>query len=204
MHGTFWLCLFPACRARADSHGIAVPEFVGQKSVVEARRWHKIAKNCALAAAAVALVLGVWFWFEWFGSRPRPIFAVRFDTIAYSGKTQICGQDQIVLLHGSTLARYDLKTQKEIWTHELIDPTFVEAEVTRENKAVQAEIDKANGAGSMFVPRMPSREVMEKGLRQRLTSALQLFVSDQNVWLATEDKLIHYDWDSGKSVQEIR
>ncbi len=38
---------------------------------------------------------------------------------------------------------------------------------------------------------------------QSLESELQLRVSGQNVWVGTPGKLTHYDWDTGKVLQEI-
>ena len=49
----------PLCKAKADSHGIDVPIFAGQKSVVEARLWRKVALVAGTVCLLVVGVLGV-------------------------------------------------------------------------------------------------------------------------------------------------
>src|SRR5207244_11307494 len=121
----------PLCKAKAESHGIDLPVYQGQKSFVEARVWRKTAwiggSLCALALA----VLGFWFWYGWFGSMPRTAFSVRFGEPAYSGQSALVAPDQIVFLHGATLARHDLKQKKEIWSRRLIDQPEIDAAVAR-------------------------------------------------------------------------
>jgi len=68
----------PLCKAKADSHGIDVPVFEGQKSVVEARIWRRTVWISSVAGGAVAVFLALWFWYEWWGCQPRTMFSVRF------------------------------------------------------------------------------------------------------------------------------
>ena len=49
----------PLCKAKADSHGLAVPTYAGQRSVVEARMWRRLAW-IASAGVAVGLALSLW------------------------------------------------------------------------------------------------------------------------------------------------
>jgi hypothetical protein len=191
------------CKARADSHGIEVPFYEGQKSVVEAKRWRKAGLISGVVGVVVALVLGVWIWYAWFGSRPRPVFAVRFSENVYSGMSKLCRANQIVFLRGGSLSRYDLKTQKEVWSRELLDKAKIEKEVDRKIKIIQAAIDKANNETPDFVPKMPRRDKMIEDLTRAAAAALQLRVSGQNVWVIAPEKLAHFDWDSGKTLQEI-
>src|SRR5208283_2891682 len=74
----------PLCKAKADSHGIEIPVYAGQKSVIETRRWRRMGLIAGGIGAVAAVVLGFWFWYAWFGSVPKPIFSVRFDEPAYS------------------------------------------------------------------------------------------------------------------------
>jgi PQQ-like domain len=193
----------PLCKARADSHGIEVPFYEGQKSVVEAKRWRKAGLISGVVGVVVALVLGVWIWYAWFGSRPRPVFAVRFPERVYSGMSKLCGTNQIVFLRGGSLSRYDLKTQKEIWSRELLDKAKIQKQVDQQIKIIQAAIDKANNETPDFVPKMPRRDKMIEDLTRAAAAALQLRVSGQNVWVIAPEKLAHFDWDSGKTLQEI-
>ena len=68
----------PLCKAKADSHGIQVPLYAGQRALVEARLWRRTRRAAwGFGTAAVAL-LGFWFWYAWFGSMPKVVFSIRF------------------------------------------------------------------------------------------------------------------------------
>ena len=91
-------------------------------------------------------------------SVPQTYWSVRFDEPAYSGQSAFCGKDQIVFIHGDTLARYDMKLKKEIWSRHLVDKKEIEAAIAREMKAMQAVIDKANSEDPDHAPKMPDPE----------------------------------------------
>ncbi len=110
----------PLCRAKAEAQNINIPVYAGQSAVAEARYWRKAGAIGGLIAAVVVAALGFWTWYAWFGSVPRPVFSVRFDDRAYAGESRLCGTNQIVFLHGGTLARYDIKSGNEIWSDDLV------------------------------------------------------------------------------------
>lgn len=193
----------PLCRAKATSNGINIPVYAGQKSVMEAKQWRKIGLIGASAGAALALVLGVWIWYAWFGSVPHPIFSVRFPEIAYAGSSQICGKNQIVFLHGGLLARYGLGSKTATWTNEVISQKQIDDEVDRQMNGYTAELSRAIQRGSDFRPHIPLREELAKDVQQEMESALQLFVRDQNIWIAGHGKLTRYDWETGKPGQDV-
>jgi endogenous inhibitor of DNA gyrase (YacG/DUF329 family) len=189
----------PLCKNKADLQGVAAPAYSGQKSQVEARFWRKAGLIFKSLAAVAILAFGFWIWYAWFGSVPHTYFSVRFadDDRAYAGAVQLADNDQIVFLHGGTLARYDLKTKRQIWSLEL---------VTKEQIAdiVKAEDDRRardNQAGEY--DRIPPFGSQEREAKIALQSALSLHVAGQNIWVGMQDKLTHYDWDSGKVLQEI-
>src|SRR5208282_97191 len=126
-----YLCS-PLCKARAEAKKIKVPVYAGQKSVVEAQFWRKTGIISGAIAVVVVALLGFWVWFAWFGSVPHPIFSVRFTDAARSGQSRLCGKSQIVILHGGTLARYDIKSKKEIWSRQLIDLQQIKDAAARE------------------------------------------------------------------------
>ncbi len=193
----------PLCKARAESHGIEVPVYAGQKSVVEARLWRKVGLISGSVAALIVAVLGLWFWYAWFGSRPKPVFAVRFEQPAYSGQCLLAGKDQIVFLHGGTLSRYDLKLKKEIWSRDLIDKKRIADAVAVQMKAIRAAVDSSSELDLDRPLRMPSPEELTQQMEKAAAAALQLHVRDQNVWIASPGKLARYDWDTGKPAQEV-
>ena len=195
----------PLCKAKAGSHGIKLPVYEFQKSVVEARRWRKIAWVGGSAGGLVAVVLGVWFWYAWFGCEPKPIFSVRFGDPSYSGQSALAGanHDQVVFLHGATLARYELKSGGKVWSRELVDPQQVQRAVDRQLRANKAIVDKANSEAWEHVPKMPSPEEVTQSMERAAAAALVLHVRGQNVWVESPGKLLQCDWASGKTVKEV-
>ena len=194
----------PLCRARASSTGVEIPVFAGQKSVREARRWKIMGWSAGSVAALVILALGTWFWYAWFGCVPRPVFSARFSDRSYSGQTSFAGKlsDQIVYLHGDTLARHEMASGKQVWARQLLDRKKLAAEVQDELKEMAAAKVKAEDQG-YTVGRMPDAEKMQKAKEKNLAAAMRLFVKGENVWVATTDKLVRFDWASGAPKSEV-
>ena len=185
----------PLCKAKAEAEKINVPVYAGQSAVAEARFWRKTGAVFGALAVMVVLALGFWIWYAWFGSVPHPVFSVKFDERALSGASKLVGPDQLVFLHGGTLARYDLKLKKQIWSHELItDQQFADA-VARQNEIRAALSGNASSA--------PPDEKRKDLTRQELAAELQLHVTGSNVWVFSRNLLTHYDWSTGKAFQEI-
>jgi hypothetical protein len=185
----------PLCKGKADAQHINVPTFAGRKDLVEAKFWRKVGLAIGGLVAALAVFFGVWTWYAWFGSVPHPYFSVRFedDNRAYHGTSFLAGQDQIVFLHGGTLARYDLKTKKAVWTRELISNDRVEAAL----KDAQAEEARENEG--MGYKTHQNAEDTRREIIQDLQSELTLRVSGQNIWVDDGTKLTRYDWDTGQA-----
>jgi len=195
----------PLCKAKAESHGIDVPVYAGQKSVVEARLWRKVVWVSTGVGAVLVALLGFWFWYAWFGCLPRPVFSVRFPTPAYSGQAVTCGtdKDQIVFLHGGTLARYEMKTRKEVWSLDLIDKKQIQADIAKVVENTRKAIDRANNESPDFVPKMPDVEKLAKQMERDRAEELGLHVRGQNIWISEPRKLVRYDWDTGKPTKEV-
>lgn len=194
----------PLCKEKAELQGIEVPEFAGQKSVVEKRKWRKVSWVAGSLSAALALFLGAWIWYVWFASRPQVAFAVRFDQRVYSGASFMCGQDQIVFLRGGTLARHDVKLKKEIWSTSLIDKQAIDREVEQEIKDLQAAQAKRDQEHPDADPiRIPPAEKLAKAGERAAAMLMELHVAGSNVWVATPGKLALYDWGTGKPAKEL-
>jgi hypothetical protein len=183
----------PLCRAKAEAQNMDVPVFAGQSSVADARYWRKIGAIGGAIAAVLFLALGFWVWYEFIGSQPHVAFSLRFDDRVYAGEAGLCGTNQIVFLHGGTLARCDIKSGKEIWSKELVTKQQIADVVARENALRQTD---------RFGQRIPQSEI-EVAVARSLQDELQLHVSGQGVWVTAPDKLARYDWDTGKVLQEI-
>lgn len=194
----------PLCKAKAEAHGISLPVYAHQKSLAEARQWKRIGRVAAVVGVLSVTALGIWFWYAWFGSEPKPIFSVRFPEPAYSGQSIICGQgkDQVVFLHGTTLARHDIKTKKAIWSIDLLDRKAVDAAVQRQQKLNQEIVDRANAQGVEELPKFASGEKLSHQLERDFAASLNLQVRGTNIWITAPGRLAKYDWNTGKALQE--
>ncbi len=198
-----YLCS-PLCKSKADSHGINVPIYSGQKSVVEARLWRRVGQITAGVVGVILLLLGVWTWYAWVGSTPRPVFSVRFPEVSWSGKSDFSGKNQIVFLHGSTLARYDMKTKKEVWSRDLVDHEAVRAAVAKEIKDFEAYVKRMRDYGNTRLPRTPNADRLNRLREKYAAEALELYVRSNHVWVVSSGKLTEYDFDSGKPGKEFK
>jgi outer membrane protein assembly factor BamB/endogenous inhibitor of DNA gyrase (YacG/DUF329 family) len=189
----------PLCKNKADLQGVAAPVYAGQKFRVQGRFWRKTGLILGSLSVVLVLALGFWTWYAWVGSVPHPDLSVRFDDAsrAYAGASQLVGRDQIIFLHGGTLARYDLKTKKPVWSLDLITKDQI-AEVVKWEEDLRAR-ENQSGEG---IPAPPAGS-QEREAKIALQRELSLYVSGQNVWVAKSDQLTHYAWDTGKVLREI-
>ena len=181
----------PACKAVASSQGIAVRAQLRSKTTHEEQLWEKTGWLFGAAGIGIMVFLAVWTWYAWYASIAHPIFTAHFDVRAYSGKAILVDPKQLVLLHGGTLAHYQLGKSKPLWSLELVPYQLIK--VIKDTIARQP-----TDAG----PRL-SGEEMEKAVRNSLSQSLSLHVLDHNIWVASPGKLTHYDWDSGNVIKEI-
>ena len=194
----------PLCKEKAGLQGIEVPVFAGQKVHVERQRGRQMGRIVTIAALLGLVFLGVWFWYAWFGSVPKAVFAVRFENEpAYSGQSRLCGQEQIVFLHGDRLARYDLKTKKEIWSRPLVNKQQIAAQAAAAHKQLREAKDRIEGENPDADIKLPDLDKMTRQLERTAAADLDLRVFGQNIWVAGAGKLVRYDWDSGKPSSEV-
>ena len=191
----------PLCKNKAELQRIAIPEYAGQRFATERRFWRKTGLIFGSLLTVLILALGFWIWYAWFGSVPHTYFSVRFadDDRAYAGGAQLVGPDQIVFLHGGTLARYDLKTKKEVWSRELVTADQIAAIVKQQDDA-RARANQ-NVTDDQYI-HTPVPAVEEREAKIALQNVLSLRVSGRDVWVTAPGQLTHYDWDTGKVLQE--
>ena len=134
---TFGYFCSPLCKGKAEAQHLDVPVYAGRKDLVEAKFWRKTGLVIGALVALVVLFFGAWTWYAWFGSVPHTYFSVRFDDNdrGYYGSAHLVGEDQLVYLHGGTLARCDLTTKKQIWSQELITQQQYDAAIKAANEA---------------------------------------------------------------------
>ena len=189
----------PLCKGKAEAQNIDVPVYAGRKDLVEAKFWRKTGLIIGAICTVLVLALGAWTWYAWFGSVPHTYLSVRFEDNdrGYSGRSQLVGKGQLVFLHGGTLARYDLKTKKQMWSQELV----TKQQLADAIKAANEEDARMNEGNGYHHHRSPGD--IETSAKQMLQAELSLRVSGQNIWVGKGGKLARYDWDSGKVVSEI-
>ncbi|HXE43312.1 MAG TPA: hypothetical protein VN516_09835, partial [Candidatus Baltobacteraceae bacterium] len=175
------------------------PVFAGRGDLVEKRFWRKVGAIFAIVGVSAALFIGGWTWYAWYGAVPHTVFSVKFDDISHSGATFVIS-NQIVFLHGGTLARYDLKSQKPAWSQELVSKQQI-ADVIKREDDEEAKIEAEYGKPEYSMKELSS--VREKHTRISLEEELSLHVVGKNVWIADENKLTRYDWDTGSVSQQI-
>jgi hypothetical protein len=189
----------PHCREKAEAQGQVLPAYAGQRDVVEREYWGKIGWVVKIAVGVTAVVLGVWFWYAWFGQRPKAAFAVRFeDEPAMSGESALCENGQIVFIHGDKLARYDWKSGKQIWLRHLLD----KKKLGDEAAAAFKELQEAAANGRRF-GRMPTLEELTKDMIRSAEGGLALHVRGSNVWVFADGRAKRFDWETGEPKQEV-
>ncbi|MBU6410192.1 MAG: hypothetical protein KGR98_07375, partial [Verrucomicrobia bacterium] len=188
----------PFCKARAVAQKTNVPIYAGQAFLAEARYWKKTGAIFAVVGLMLAGILGAWAWYAWFGSVPRVVFSIPFRNAAYAGGSYLAN-DQIVILHGGALARYDLKTGQKVWSRQLISAQAISDVAQRENAAAARE--SAMNPNENTPAELPS--VVLQNARAALEGQFTLHASGHDVWTAAANVLTHYDWDTGRTLQKI-
>ena len=198
-----YLCS-PLCKAKADSHGLEVPIYEGQRSRVEARQWRKVVWGGSALGTVAALLLGFWFWYAWFGCMPHVVFSVKFPDREYAGQSVLCGpgNKEIVFLHGGTLARYKLSGQP-VWSVQVLDTNLFLKQAQEEINAIQASNGRLIQNGGEDLIRIPPMDKLIEQAERSAESELSLYVNGQNVWVASPGKVTRYDWQSGKATQDL-
>ncbi len=179
---------------------MAGPVHVGRRQERLNVFWNKTG-TIGKVAGSIAFVLAVfWFWYAWFGSVPHKALFVRWDDISHSGTSRFVGEDQLLFLHGGTLARYNLKTKQKVWSVDLVTQQQVDDYLKAEDEE-STEVQHKYGHGTGAALEIPS--LRKKHARIDLEEANTLHGTGQNIWVANGTNVMHYDWNSGNLVQTI-
>jgi hypothetical protein len=212
---TFGPFCSPFCRNKIEGVSMEAPVHIGGKFAAQRQYWRKVGLIAGSVGSVLACIFGVWFWYAWIGSQPRVYFSVRWDNISHSGTSRIVDGNQLVFLHGGTLARYNLQNKQKVWSLDLVTPQQV-ADALKAEDEEDARVQKETGSNpDVMIPRM-----REKFARIGLEQELTLYGDGKNIWIAknsgvtdedmdTADAapsatiLTHYDWNTGNVVQQI-
>jgi hypothetical protein len=192
------------CKGKAEDQKMDLPVYEHQKVVVENKQWRKIGRIATAISLLVLAILGVWFWYAWFGSVPKVAFSVKLTEPGYSGQCRLASPNQMILLHGGLLARYDMKAKKEVWSRWLIDKQNIAADAAhsleqmkiRREKAIQEGLDPTEA-------RLPKLPDLVSRMEKSAAAALHLYVQGENVWVAFPDKLARFEWQTGQPAREM-
>ncbi|MGH7979125.1 MAG: hypothetical protein ACREE6_07095, partial [Limisphaerales bacterium] len=186
------------CRNKVEGVSMDAPVHIGGRFAAQKKFWRKVTLISAPIGAVAACLLGFWFWYAWIGSQPHVYFSVRFDDLSDSGDSRIVDGNQLVFLHGGTLARYNLQTKQKIWSLELVSPQDVADALKAQDEENTEEFKRT---GSNPDPRPTS--IREKELRIGLEQELEFYDDEKNIWVAKGNVLTHYDWATGNVVRQV-
>lgn len=192
------------CRNKAEASNMDIPEYENQSTVAQARFGKKVMRNIFAGAAVLAVLAGVWAWWEWVATVPKPIFSMSFQEKGYSGQARMNVPEQSIVLHGGRLARYDIKTKKEVWSHDLLDRKKIaeNASTALEQMKVAREQGISNGADPDDW-KLPRLDELTQNMIRASEASLALHVQGENVWVQFPEKLVRYDWQSGSTGKEV-
>lgn len=176
------------------------PVLGGRRFILQRQFWRRVGLISGVAGVLIAAALAFWIWYAWIGSMPKACLTVAFDTISHSGSSRIVGADQIVFLHGGTLARYNLQTKQKVWSDELVSSQQVD-EVLKQQDVESTEEEHQTGHASAAV--LQPQNIREKYARISLEQQLVLHGVGENIWIANGNVLTHYEWDTGNVLQQI-
>ena len=199
---TFGPYCSPFCRNKVEGASMTAPSWGGRKFATEREFWRKTGRISTVIGLIAFAVFGFWFWYSWIGSVPRVYFSTRWNDISHTGGSWIVDGNQLVFLHGGTLARYDLKTKRKIWSLELVSQQQIDAVLKQEDEeAAQAQREDGQVPDDMIEP----INLRQKHARIGLEEDLSLRGAGKNIWVGSgsENTLTHYDWDTGNVSQKI-
>jgi len=194
----------PMCRQKAELSGMEIPEYELSNAVLERKYQRKLTTTILGIVGGLALIIGVWIWYLVIGSQPRPAYIARFNQPAYSGKIHLIGKNQLVVIHGGTLSRHDVSAEKQLWSASLVDRTKLLTEAQTDLREMEDALRRAQLAGKNTERyKLPTPEALMATLERDYAADLELHVRGEKVWIAQPDKLVRYDWDTGKPAQEV-
>ena len=210
------------CAGQAERTGVTLPVYEGQRDVVEARFWKKVRTVVYAVVALLAVLAGVAMWYNFFLSRPKPIYTVKLPEKRNEGFCKFITPDEILVQHGNKLARYNIKSKREVWSAHLFDPEKIKEAAAAEVDADQFEAEnakvrlarlRAEGKNKeaeflMSYEREPKSEAEQladaaAAIEEKWLREIRIHVQDSDIWVAYTDKFTHVDWASGTKDKEI-
>ena len=192
------------CKGKAEDQGVKLPVYAGQRDVSQSKQWRRVGLIFATGIGLLLAGIGFWAWYAWVGSVPKVAYAVRLSDAAFSAQLGAGSADQLVFLHAGTLARHDAKGGKQVWSILLIDKQRIagEAKVVYEKLKADYQTALANGT-EMSRLDAPELEGVVVDMEAAASGELHLYQRGEQIWVSFQDRLVHYDWATGKQLQEV-
>ncbi len=191
------------CKGKAENQGMDVPRYAGQRTAVKSRQMRWIGWSIGGAFAAFVIAMSVWGWYAWVGSVPKVKASVRILEPGHSGQLHVFNGDQAVFLHGGHLTRHDFKTDKELWSHLLIDEQRIVRECKENYERLREAREKIVSAGGEVSGRLGTLEELIDYTKRSAAAALHLHARGETVWISAPGKLTRYEWLTGKTAAEV-
>ena len=121
------------CRYQAEQQGIRVPEYEFTKTRVQANWWKKVWGVAAGAVFLLAGLFGVYLWFYFSGSHPKPFYGMHFSRETTPLHAQFLGKDKILLLNKTALALHDVRKKADVWSVPIAKPEGEKKSSTRDD-----------------------------------------------------------------------
>lgn len=190
------------CKGKAENQGIVVPSYAGTRAKAEAKQWKRAGTLVAVVVIAFLAFMGAWGWYAWVGSVPKAAFSLRFPDAASSGQVRFRGP-QAVLLHGGRLVRHDTASKQEVWSTLLLEKKKIADEAASIHKGMVEARQKGIEAGVDYSDSLPTLSELIESMERDAAAAMHLHLRNEGVWVSFPDKLVQFDWQTGKSAQEI-
>ena len=209
------------CAGQAERAGVTLPVYEGQREV-EARFWKKVRTVVYALLAVLAAIAGVALWYNFSGSRPKAAYIVKLPDKREEGFCKFITANEILVQHGNKLARYNVKSKREVWSAHLFDPERIKEAAAARVDAEQFETDniklrlarlKAEGKKDEAElldsfdpePKSDAARLAEAaaGIEREWLGGIRVHVEGSDIWVAYNDKFAHVDWASGATDKEI-
>jgi len=103
------------CKEQAESRGIPVPAYKGQKRLRESKEGRKTTLLVFAVTAALLGLVMLWMYYAFVGSKPHPAFVLKADAGEQFLQTRWVGRERVAVLSGLKLVLLDARNGQEIW-----------------------------------------------------------------------------------------
>jgi PQQ-like domain len=210
------------CRNQANAKQMKIPVYAHQKSAVQAKESGKARLITYSVMAVLALLLGTWIWYAWFGSMPKKVYSVAFVKKQPRGYYKLIGPGQLLSIKDKQLSLFDVAHQKQLWATPLNTeastpaPQPKPAGKTNGNnikiRTSDPELMKAEAAAQIAKKQVPASDTSNNSsdddedfdfsTRDRF-NIKEVIPTDTDIWILFQDRIAHYDRQTGSAKPDV-